>query len=54
MLLNKIGGRRLSALSLCLVVAFAPLSRVQADEPEVIPGDSPVVDSEQNLARPQA
>lgn len=36
MLLNKIGGRRLSALSLCTVVAFAPLSRVQADEPEVI------------------
>ncbi|EPK7282796.1 TPA: L,D-transpeptidase [Citrobacter farmeri] len=54
MLLNKIGGRRLSALSLCLVVAFAPLSSVQADEPEVIPGDSPVVASEQSLAQPQA
>lgn len=53
MLLNKIGGRRLSAMSLCLAVAFAPLSSVQADEPEVIPGDSPVVVSEQSLAQPQ-
>lgn len=37
MLLNKIGGRRFSAISLCLAVVFAPLSSVQADEPEVIP-----------------
>ena len=54
MLLNKIGGRRFSAISLCLAVVFAPLSSVQADEPEVIPGDSPVVVSEQSLAQPQA
>ncbi|POT57899.1 L,D-transpeptidase [Citrobacter amalonaticus] len=54
MLLNKIWGRRLSAISLCLVVTFAPLFSVQADEPEVIPGDSPVVAGEQGLAQPQA
>ncbi|WP_436856894.1 L,D-transpeptidase [Citrobacter tructae] len=53
MLLNKFGGRRLSAMSLCLAVAFGPLFSVQADEPEVIPSDSPAVVSEQNLAQPQ-
>lgn len=53
MLLNKFGGRRLSAMSICLAVAFGPLFSVQADEPEVIPGDSPAVVSEQNLAQPQ-
>ena len=42
MLLNMMCGRRLSAISLCLAVTFAPLFNAQADEPEVIPGDSPV------------
>ena len=36
-------GRRLSAISLCLAVTFAPLFNAQADEPEVIPGDNPGV-----------
>lgn len=40
MLLNMMCGRRLSAISLCLAVTFAPLFNAQADEPEVIPGDS--------------
>ena len=47
MLLNMMCGRRLSAISLCLAVTFAPLFNAQADEPEVIPGDSPVAVSEQ-------
>ncbi|ECE6504333.1 L,D-transpeptidase [Salmonella enterica subsp. salamae] len=42
MLLNKMCGRRLSAISLCLAVTFAPLFNAQADEPEMIPGDSAV------------
>ncbi|MDA8479225.1 L,D-transpeptidase [Citrobacter sp. Awk 4] len=56
MLLNKIYGRRLSAISLCLVVIFAPLFSVQADEPEMIPGDSSATLSEQPtaLSQPQA
>lgn len=54
MLLNSFGGRRLPAMSLCLAVAFAPLFSVQADEPEVIPGDSPAVVNEQSLTQPQA
>lgn len=37
MLLNTIRGRRLSAMSLCLAVTFAPLFSAQADEPEMIP-----------------
>ncbi|SQI25849.1 L,D-transpeptidase YcbB [Salmonella enterica subsp. arizonae] len=40
MLLNKMCGRRLSAISLCLAVTFAPLFNAQADEPAMIPGDS--------------
>ena len=39
MLLKKWYGRQLSALSLGLAVAFAPLFNVQAAEPEVIPDD---------------
>lgn len=35
MLLNMMCGRRLSAISLCLAVTFAPLFNAQADEPEV-------------------
>lgn len=54
MLLNMMCGRRLSAISLCTAVTFAPLFNAQADEPEVIPGDSPVAVSEQGEALPQA
>ena len=50
MLLNKICSRRLSAISLCLAVTFAPLFSVQADEPEMIPGDSSATVSEQPTA----
>ncbi|ELQ5082371.1 L,D-transpeptidase [Salmonella enterica] len=51
MLLNKICGRCLSAISLCLAVTFAPLFNAQADEPEMIPGDSAVAATD--LAGPQ-
>lgn len=56
MLLNKMCGRRLSAISLCLAVTFAPLFNAQADEPEMIPGDSSAAVSEQPTAllQPQA
>lgn len=56
MLLNKTCGRRLSAISLCLAVTFAPLFNAQADEPEMIPGDSSATVSEQPtaLSQPQA
>ncbi|WP_142501567.1 L,D-transpeptidase [Klebsiella sp. 2680] len=40
MLLKKRYGRQLSVLSLSLVFAFAPLFKVQAEEPEVVPADS--------------
>lgn len=40
MLLKKRYGRQLSALSLSLAYAFAPLFNVQAEEPEVVPTDS--------------
>ncbi|VUT02499.1 L,D-transpeptidase [Klebsiella spallanzanii] len=40
MLLKKRYGRQLSALSLSLAFAFAPLFNVQAEEPEVVPTDS--------------
>ncbi|MEG1122761.1 MAG: L,D-transpeptidase [Citrobacter sp.] len=53
MLLNKMCGRRLSAISLCLAVTFAPLFNAQADEPEMIPGDSSTVVSEQPTALSQ-
>ena len=53
MLLNKICSRRLSAISLCLAVTFAPLFSVQADEPEMIPGDSSASVSEQPTALSQ-
>mgnify|MGYP000240478594 FL=1 len=56
MLLNMMCGRRLSAISLCLAVTFAPLFNAQADEPEMIPGDSSATVSEQPtaLSQPQA
>lgn len=40
MLLKKICGCQLSALTVCLTVIFAPLFNAQADEPEVVPVDS--------------
>lgn len=40
MLLNKMYGRQLSALSLCLTVLMAPLFNARADEPELVPVDS--------------
>jgi murein L,D-transpeptidase YcbB/YkuD len=40
MLLKKIRGCQLSALTVCLTVIFAPLFNAQADEPEVVPVDS--------------
>ncbi|MGG7447932.1 L,D-transpeptidase [Kosakonia oryzendophytica] len=54
MLLEKLYGRRMSALSLCLAFAFAPLFSVQADEPEVIPVDSSATQGDQPtvLAQP--
>lgn len=53
MLLNMMCGRRLSAISLCLAVTFAPLFNAQADEPEMIPGDSSASVSEQPTALSQ-
>lgn len=54
MLLKKIRGRQLSALSLCLTVIFAPLFNAQADEPEVVPVDSSATMGEQptSLSQP--
>ena len=40
MLLNKMYGRQLSALSLCMTVLVAPLFNARADEPELVPVDS--------------
>lgn len=40
MLLKKRYGRQLSALSLSLAFAFAPLFNAQAEEPEIVPTDS--------------
>ncbi|WP_039056341.1 L,D-transpeptidase [Enterobacter sp. Bisph1] len=55
MLLKKSYGRRMSALSLCLAFAFAPLFSVQADEPEIVPVDSSATPGDQPtvLAQPQ-
>lgn len=39
MSLDNVYGRRLSALSLSLMLTFAPLFSVQADEPELVPTD---------------
>jgi len=52
-MLQKLYGRRMSALSLCLAFAFAPLFSVQADEPEVIPVDSFATTGEQPAQLPQ-
>ena len=53
MLLKKSYGRRMSALSLCLAFAFAPLFSVQADEPEIVPVDSSATPGEQPTVLPQ-
>jgi murein L,D-transpeptidase YcbB/YkuD len=53
MLLMKSYGRRMSALSLCLTFAFAPLFNAQADEPEVIPVDSSATQGDQPTALAQ-
>ena len=47
MLLKKEDGRRLSALSLCLAMTFAPLFPAVADEPELVPSDSTALPAEQ-------
>jgi len=54
MLLKKIRGRQLSALTVCLAVIFAPLFNAQADEPEVVPVDSSATMGEQptSLSQP--
>lgn len=46
MLLTKKNGRRLSAVSLCLTMTFAPLFTAFADEPEVVPSDSTALPAE--------
>ncbi len=47
MLLKKENGRRLSAMSLCLAMTFAPLFTAFADEPELVPSDSTATPAEQ-------
>ncbi|MCQ8593904.1 L,D-transpeptidase [Klebsiella pneumoniae] len=54
MLLKKRYGRPLSALSLSLAMAFAPLFNVQAAEPEVVPGDSSATPGELSVALSQS
>ncbi|HCD5321475.1 TPA: L,D-transpeptidase [Klebsiella michiganensis] len=54
MLLKKRYGRQLSALSLSLAFAFAPLFNVQAEEPEVVPSDSSATISELSSALSQS
>ncbi|CCI77854.1 unnamed protein product [Klebsiella pneumoniae subsp. rhinoscleromatis SB3432] len=54
MLLKKRYGRPLSALSLSLALAFAPLFNVQAAEPEVVPGDSSATPGELSVALSQS
>ncbi|MXF47997.1 L,D-transpeptidase [Raoultella sp. Lac2] len=50
MLLKKRYGRQLSALSLSLALAFAPLFNVQAEEPEIVPTDSSATTGELSSA----
>lgn len=54
MLLKKRYGRQLSALSLGLAFAFAPLFNVQAEEPEIVPSDSSATISELSSALSQS
>ncbi|WLI78557.1 L,D-transpeptidase [Kosakonia sp. H02] len=53
MLLMKSYGRRMSALSLCLAFAFAPLFNAQADEPEIVPVDTSATPGDQPTLLPQ-
>ncbi|WP_054179127.1 L,D-transpeptidase [Trabulsiella odontotermitis] len=53
MLLKNAVYRRLSALSVCLAFAFAPLFSVQADEPELVPTDSSATMGENATAQVQ-
>ena len=53
MSLDKLYGRRLSALSLCLTLALAPLFNAQADEPELVPTDSSATQGDSSLALEQ-
>ncbi|MFG0518779.1 L,D-transpeptidase [Kluyvera intermedia] len=46
MLLKNENRRRLSAVSLCLAMAFAPLCSALADEPELVPSDSTALPAE--------
>lgn len=46
MSLNKKNGRRLSAVTLCLTMTFAPLFTAFADEPELVPSDSTALPAE--------
>lgn len=46
MLLKKENGRRLSAVSLCLAMTFAPLFTAVAGEPELVPSDSSALPAE--------
>ncbi len=48
MLLKKENGRRLSAVSLCLAMTFAPLFTAFADEPELVPSDSTATPADQS------
>ena len=54
MLLNMMCGRRLSAISLCLAVTFAPLFNAQADEPEVSWHSVAVSEQARHLPQAQA
>ncbi|OAT45958.1 L,D-transpeptidase [Kluyvera georgiana ATCC 51603] len=48
MLLKKENGRRLSAVSLCLAMTFAPLFTASAGEPELVPSDGTATPAEQS------
>ncbi|EOB4235360.1 L,D-transpeptidase [Raoultella planticola] len=54
MLLKKRYGRQLSALSLSLAFAFAPLFNAQAEEPEIVPTDSSATMGELSSALTQS
>ena len=54
MSLDKLYGHRLSALSLCLTLVFAPLFSAQADEPELVPTDSSATQGDISPALSQA
>lgn len=53
MLLKNENRRRLSAVSLCLAMAFAPLCTAFADEPELVPSDSSALPAEVSPALEQ-